>query len=168
MSASAQTAAGWQRAAVVSRMVEDGASRAEAEGIERAAFNSAVRAAECSRFPASWFSPVFVAMYSGRAMYAVRNSAQMLQGVRAGRPSDEVFRQAPHELRPDVWASLREAKRARESAYSRRPEANTRAFRCPRCGSAECRYFEMQTRSGDEPMTLFVSCTVCEHRWTRG
>jgi hypothetical protein len=28
-----------------------------------------------------------------------------------------------------------------------------------------CRYYQMQTRSADEPMTTFVSCLNCNNRW---
>ncbi|OMJ28173.1 Transcription elongation factor S-II [Smittium culicis] len=44
-------------------------------------------------------------------------------------------------------------------------EAETDMFRCSKCGSRKCRYFQMQTRSADEPMTTFVNCTNCGKRW---
>ncbi|KAJ1848252.1 transcription elongation factor TFIIS [Coemansia sp. RSA 2708] len=45
------------------------------------------------------------------------------------------------------------------------PEATSSEFKCGRCKQRKCTYFQMQTRSADEPMTTFVTCTVCEHRW---
>ncbi|PVU90761.1 hypothetical protein BB559_004449 [Furculomyces boomerangus] len=44
-------------------------------------------------------------------------------------------------------------------------EAETDMFRCSKCGSRKCRYYQLQTRSADEPMTTFVSCTYCGKRW---
>ncbi|EJF62023.1 transcription elongation factor [Dichomitus squalens] len=44
-------------------------------------------------------------------------------------------------------------------------EAETDAFQCPRCKQRKCRYRQQQTRSADEPMTTFVTCTVCKNRW---
>ncbi|PVU88384.1 hypothetical protein BB561_005888 [Smittium simulii] len=44
-------------------------------------------------------------------------------------------------------------------------EAETDMFRCGRCGKRKCRYYQLQTRSADEPMTTFVTCTNCNHRW---
>ncbi|PVV03656.1 hypothetical protein BB560_001854 [Smittium megazygosporum] len=44
-------------------------------------------------------------------------------------------------------------------------EAETDMFRCGKCGSRKCRYYQMQTRSADEPMTTFVTCTNCNNRW---
>jgi transcription elongation factor S-II len=38
-------------------------------------------------------------------------------------------------------------------------EAETDAFECGRCKQRKCRYYQKQTRSADEPMTTFVTCT---------
>ena len=34
-----------------------------------------------------------------------------------------------------------------------------------KCKTMKTTYYEMQTRSADEPMTTFVSCLNCENRW---
>ena len=39
------------------------------------------------------------------------------------------------------------------------------AFKCRRCGSEKTTYYQMQTRSADEPMTTFVQCCECPARW---
>jgi len=44
-------------------------------------------------------------------------------------------------------------------------QAETEAFQCGRCKQRKCRYRQAQTRSADEPMTTFVTCTVCHNRW---
>ncbi|KAF9164025.1 RNA polymerase II elongation factor [Actinomortierella ambigua] len=44
-------------------------------------------------------------------------------------------------------------------------EAETDMFRCGKCKSRKCTYFQMQTRSADEPMTTFVTCRNCGNRW---
>lgn len=38
-------------------------------------------------------------------------------------------------------------------------------IQCERCKTSNCSYSELQTLSGDEPMTLFVLCRNCGHRW---
>ncbi|UJR24405.1 hypothetical protein I4U23_005782 [Adineta vaga] len=38
-------------------------------------------------------------------------------------------------------------------------------IKCERCKTNNCSYSELQTLSGDEPMTLFVYCRNCGHRW---
>jgi len=44
-------------------------------------------------------------------------------------------------------------------------QAETDAFQCGRCKQRKTRYRQAQTRSADEPMTTFVTCTVCGNRW---
>merc|ERR1712228_951842 len=41
----------------------------------------------------------------------------------------------------------------------------TSLFKCGRCGKSSCSYNQLQTRSADEPMTTFVFCNDCGHRW---
>ncbi len=36
---------------------------------------------------------------------------------------------------------------------------------CPKCGNDEAYWWEMQTRAGDEPSTVFYKCTKCGHVW---
>jgi len=38
-------------------------------------------------------------------------------------------------------------------------------FTCGKCKSKRTTYFQMQTRSADEPMTTFVTCLDCNKRW---
>ncbi|RDX70531.1 Transcription elongation factor TFIIS, partial [Mucuna pruriens] len=45
------------------------------------------------------------------------------------------------------------------------PKATTDQFKCGRCGQRKCTYYQMQTRSADEPMTTYVTCVVCSNRW---
>jgi len=43
--------------------------------------------------------------------------------------------------------------------------AETDMFKCGRCRQRKCTYYQMQTRSADEPMTTFVTCVNCNNRW---
>lgn len=44
-------------------------------------------------------------------------------------------------------------------------QARTNMFKCGKCKGNDCFYFQMQTRSADEPMTTFVTCANCQHKW---
>ncbi|KAF9580045.1 RNA polymerase II elongation factor [Lunasporangiospora selenospora] len=44
-------------------------------------------------------------------------------------------------------------------------QAETDMFRCGKCKGRKTRYYQMQTRSADEPMTTFVTCINCGNRW---
>jgi len=36
---------------------------------------------------------------------------------------------------------------------------------CPKCGHNLAYFYELQTRSADEPMTIFFRCEKCAHQW---
>lgn len=42
------------------------------------------------------------------------------------------------------------------------------AATCPSCSYGQAYFKEIQTRSADEPATLFFKCVQCEHQWKEG
>ena len=42
---------------------------------------------------------------------------------------------------------------------------NKCTVQCPRCQNNEALFMELQTRSADEPMTIFYRCTACKFNW---
>ncbi len=44
-------------------------------------------------------------------------------------------------------------------------QAETDQFKCGKCHQRKCKYYQMQTRSADEPITTFVTCMNCNHKW---
>lgn len=38
-------------------------------------------------------------------------------------------------------------------------------FKCSKCKSTKTTYYQLQTRSADEPMTTYVTCKNCGHKW---
>ena len=62
--------------------------------------------------------------------------------------------------------SLLDAKTTRDRyLYEINKEMATDAYTCGRCFKKECTYYQLQTRSADEPMTTFVTCLNCGKRW---
>ena len=74
----------------------------------------------------------------------------------------------PEELGSDERRSentaIREAATA-EAVRGQKKEASTDAFKCGKCKQRQCTYYQLQTRSADEPMTTFVTCVNCDNRW---
>jgi len=60
---------------------------------------------------------------------------------------------------------LLDAQNLHNSLAAPEQEAETDAFQCGRCKQRKTRYRQAQTRSADEPMTTFVTCTNCGNRW---
>ncbi|AAS18100.1 transcription elongation factor TFIIS [Singapore grouper iridovirus] len=40
-------------------------------------------------------------------------------------------------------------------------------LQCPKCGCKKVHVVQRQTRSADEPMTVFAVCSNCGKRWTQ-
>lgn len=43
--------------------------------------------------------------------------------------------------------------------------ANKCQIKCLKCPNDEALFVEIQTRSADEPMTIFYQCTKCHYNW---
>ena len=70
------------------------------------------------------------------------------------------------ELYPEHWKQMLDDKYKKEQMlYENKLEAMTDQFKCGRCKSRECTYYELQTRSADEAMTIFITCLTCGNRW---
>jgi DNA-directed RNA polymerase subunit M/transcription elongation factor TFIIS len=70
------------------------------------------------------------------------------------------------EIFPKHWKKLLDNKFKREEAmYKNQQHAMTDEFKCRRCKSRKTSYYELQTRSADEAMTIFITCLNCGNRW---
>lgn len=81
---------------------------------------------------------------------------------------DQIVKQNYYELSPESWQQMvdLQAKRERtqlEGDFSRA----TDRWQCNNCKMRKCTYYELQTRSADEPMTIFIHCLNCGKRWTQ-
>ncbi|XP_075051950.1 uncharacterized protein LOC142138839 isoform X4 [Mixophyes fleayi] len=53
----------------------------------------------------------------------------------------------------------------REHQMAKTGGTQTDLLQCDKCKKRNCSYNQVQTRSADEPMTTFVLCNECGHRW---
>ncbi|XP_063810710.1 transcription elongation factor A protein 3-like isoform X2 [Pseudophryne corroboree] len=53
----------------------------------------------------------------------------------------------------------------REHQMAKTGGTQTDLLQCDKCRKKNCSYNQVQTRSADEPMTTFVLCNECGHRW---
>jgi folate-dependent phosphoribosylglycinamide formyltransferase PurN len=71
-----------------------------------------------------------------------------------------------YDLYPSKWKESFELQQLREkSQLEGNKSMATDQFLCTRCWKRECTYYEMQTRSADEPMTIFITCVNCGKHW---
>ncbi|KAL1542047.1 transcription elongation factor TFIIS-like [Salvia divinorum] len=80
----------------------------------------------------------------------------------------EILELTPEQMASDARQMENEVIKQKALFNSERaaaPKASTNEFRCGRCKKKECTYYQMQTRSADEPMTTFVTCVNCNNHW---
>jgi transcription elongation factor S-II len=73
----------------------------------------------------------------------------------------------PQEIHKDHWKKYLDRQSANdEFLYSRTAGIRTNEYKCGRCKEKKCTYYQLQVRCSDEPMTTFINCLNCGHRWS--
>ena len=89
----------------------------------------------------------------------------MLKGVIA---PEQFACMTPDEMASEEVKKLKEEMLRQSILEAQVPKANlssSNLFKCSRCGERDTTYNQVQTLSGDEPMTTFVVCNKCGKRW---
>lgn len=81
----------------------------------------------------------------------------------ASRQQAEALKQRAAEACRGDWMSATEDERLASLGL----QAEKGMFPCGKCKSDRVSHTQMQTRSADEPMTLFLKCKDCGNRWKR-
>jgi len=138
--------------------------------IEKGIFNYSLDEADKKNVVKKWDNPFFVRIYLDK-LYSVymnlKNTPDLqCQVINHNIRAHTVAFMTHQEMRPEKWSQLIAAKVIRDkNKYETNIEASTDSFTCRKCRSNKCTYYQMQTRSADEPMTTFVSCIDCGNRW---
>ena len=143
--------------------------------LERGIFNHSLEEAKRRNARRVWENPEFSAVYdicSRRVVSNLDNKSYVDNGRLLTRLREKEFQ--PHDipfmsysdLYPEMWGNYIELAIKREAKMLEVDKSMaTDMFRCGRCGKRECTYYEMQTRSADEPMTQFIRCLNCGKQW---
>ena len=67
----------------------------------------------------------------------------------------------PEEIFPEKFEDLTKKRKLNQAIKDNKATSN--AFKCPECKAKKSTVEQKQTRSGDEPMTTFVTCLECGH-----
>lgn len=142
---------------------------ADAVNLEKGIYNWAVKESTNKRVVKKWDNPFFVQIYLShlRSIYNNIQRNKLIEMVNSGEIlSQDIAFMTHQELRPEKWDDLIKAKSIRDkNKFEQNLEAATDTFTCRKCRSKKCTYYQMQTRSADEPMTIFVTCIECGNRW---
>jgi len=143
--------------------------------LERGIFNASIEEAKRRMIPQTWEHTTFVWIYKMISKRAIGNfnpesyigNQHLIERWKEGEFTlDQIGRWSPYELKPSNWKHLKDQQFRREKRIL---EGNlsmaTDRFRCSGCHKKMCSYYELQTRSADEPMTIFISCLNCGKNW---
>tara|TARA_Y100000591_G_C21682394_1_gene618764 strand:- start:20 stop:529 length:510 start_codon:yes stop_codon:yes gene_type:complete len=139
------------------------------ENIEKGIYNYTIREATKKNLVKKWYNPYFVIIYKDRLRTVFINlqNTDLIERIKSKKikPHQVAF-MSHQEISPSKWDKLLEIKKQHEdNLYSPKIDANTDDFTCRKCKSKKCSYYQLQTRSADEPMTTFVTCIDCGNRW---
>jgi DNA-directed RNA polymerase subunit M/transcription elongation factor TFIIS len=157
------------RSNIISKIDEIIKDNKISRNIERGVFNFTLKESTTKKLLKKWENPFFVNIYLDRlkTIYTNIQYEPLKILIQSGNiKTSELAFMTHQEMRPDKWDRMIEEKNKRDKCkYETVIEAATDTFKCRKCKSNKCTYYQMQTRSADEPMTTFVSCLDCGCRW---
>lgn len=145
------------------------------EEIEYAIFEIAYRDAKQKQVIVHFHNPLFQIIYKSAARRVLGNcsSASYVQNnhlgskLASGDITLDILRSMQTiDYAPHLYSDLRERQLLREQNQLEGSKAMaTDLFKCGRCHKRETTFYELQTRSADEPMTKFITCLNCANHW---
>ena len=137
--------------------------------LEKAVFNFAIKEAGNKKILKKWENPFFVQLYIDRlrTIYINLKNEELLKPLQNHElaPHTLVF-MTHQEMNNEHWKTMIDKKIKRDAnKFNVNTQASTDTFTCRKCKSKKCTYYELQTRSADEPATIFITCLNCSHNF---
>jgi len=146
--------------------------------LERGMFEATFQSSQKQYIARNWNVPAFCEVYrqivrsvmSNLHPLSPVNNRRLMSRVKEGELSlYEVPFLSSYEMFPEKWFALKDKLLQREQKILEGNKSRaTDQFKCRRCQKRECTYYELQTRSADEPMTIFITCLNCGKEWRQG
>ena len=155
---------------IVSKLSEIIGDNKITTNLEKGILNYSIDVSNKQNIVKKWDNELFVIIYTERLrtiMFNLQKNDTLLSQIKNKviKPHKLAF-MTHQEMNPEKWNPLIEDKKIRDkNMYNPQIDANTDNFTCGKCKSKRCSYYQLQTRSADEPMTTFVTCIDCGNRW---
>jgi len=136
--------------------------------LEKGIFNYALKEADNRKIVKKWDNKFFVQIYLNHLKSILENlNDKWIEEINNGSIQSHKFAFMTHqEINHDRWSEMIETKSKRDkNKFETNVAAATDTFTCRKCKNNQCTYYQMQTRSADEPMTTFCQCICCGNRW---
>lgn len=139
--------------------------------LEKGIFNETIKYCKEKSIELKWSNINFSKKYSQLARKVLANLTYTPNASEVKRKILENIWQAEtiaakthQELHPEYYAEIKLKIMAKYINLNPEQEHDG-FFTCGKCKSKKTTYTQAQTRSADEPMTTFVTCLNCDHRW---
>lgn len=130
---------------------------------ERGIYNDSVNTAKQKKIPRIWSSRHFKWYYKQcflKVKFNLQRSQNLFNDVIDGTfKVQDIASSLLKEYYAEKWL------RVQNSSVVYKEEINNSLIQCPKCKQNKVHYYQLQTRSADEPMTTFCTCTHCNNRW---
>ena len=143
--------------------------------IEKDIYNYCIQISKQKYIKRNWDNVIFKNLYMNKVVSIYSNldsntyiqNKNFLQKILSGDiDCSNISKLHMSDIFPEAWKELLNKKAKTDKVkFEKKQVAMTSLFTCRKCGSKECSYYEVQTRSADEPMTQFVTCLSCNKRW---
>ena len=157
------------RETIVTSMQKYLPSYYKCKNIEISIFNYTVQKSKEDRVIRKWTNEYFVLIYLNKfksILFHLKNPNIIQKITNHEIISQDIVFKKYMDLMPEKWnTKIKEKEMRLENKFFPKVEASTDNFTCGKCKSKACTYYQLQTRSADEPMTTFVTCTNCGNRW---
>jgi transcription elongation factor S-II len=154
---------------------EEEVAEVKAKNIEIGIYNSSIQEANVLKVIKKWDNPKFITLYINkfRSIWFNINNVSYIQNNSLRTKlynneikSKDIAAMTHQEMNPEIWKESIDAKIKRDkNKYEVDMRSATDEFQCRRCRERKCSYYQLQTRSADEPMTTFVTCLNCGNNW---
>lgn len=133
--------------------------------LEKGIFNYSLQEAGFRKIVKKWENPQFVQLYTDRlrTIYLNLKNKNLIEQLKSNEITPQGLAFMTHqEMNHEKWQDLMEKKRILDAnKFNNNIQASTNLFTCGKCKSKRCTYYSLQTRSSDEPETIFVTCLDC-------
>jgi DNA-directed RNA polymerase subunit M/transcription elongation factor TFIIS len=165
------------REKVIENFTEVLSDEKEATEFELHMLHALVERATKECIDVDWSNRTFWNMYRSRAITLyenlrgddsyVKNNQNLIEKLKSNELSlKTVAEMNAMELCPSRWKDVIEKIIEKEKKLYKGDQAASMFMWCSSCKKlSKCDYYQLQTRSADEPMTTFVSCLECDKRW---
>jgi hypothetical protein len=155
--------------------LKDRFNEGDIKALERALLEHVAHLAKKHYIPRNWKAVPFQELYRTQLRSLLWNihprslvkNPRLLERCLGGEfPLHHIPSMSAYDMFPERWQELADKQLIREQKILEGNKSQaTDEYKCNRCHKRQCTYYEMQTRSADEPTTIFITCLNCGKRW---